>query len=125
MFVKIQKSVLIIGIVLFAQASVAAQQTKPRETEIRARKKNVAVIVVGQTAKASWKTASFVATEIARPIGKELLIPMVKRVAVPFVFETMPRAAMFTAAQTTKAMEKAIPLGANLLVKCLKLRLAP
>ena len=76
----------------------------------------ITVIVVGQTAKITYKTAKVAAKEIVLPIAKVTLKTIFLKVA--------PKVSMFLLKETGKAAEKSIPIGIKLFEKYVKYRLS-
>ena len=74
------------------------------------------VIVVGQTAKITYKTAKFTAKEVVLPIAKVTLKTIFLKAA--------PKVSMFLLKETGKVAEKSIPIGIKLFVKYVKYRLS-
>jgi hypothetical protein len=79
--------------------------------------KEVAVIVVGQTAKVGWKATKFTAKELAAPAAKSIIKPLVVKAA--------PKAGQFMLKQTGNAVEKGVPIAAKLLIKYIKYKIVP
>jgi hypothetical protein len=71
-----------------------------------------AVIIVGQTAKAAWKTTKFTAAEVGKPAAKAIFL------------KAAPKMTIWAAKLTGKAFEKALPIGKKLFITYLKTRLS-
>jgi hypothetical protein len=72
----------------------------------------VVVIVVGQTAKAAWKTTKFTAAEVGKPAARAIFL------------KAAPKMTIWAAKLTGKVFEKALPVGKKLFVTYLKTRLS-
>jgi hypothetical protein len=68
----------------------------------------IAVIVVGQTAKAAWKTTKFTASEIAKPVLKGIFL------------KAAPKLTAFGLRLTGKAIKKGLPVAQKLAVTYLR-----
>jgi hypothetical protein len=72
----------------------------------------VVVIVVGQTAKAAWKTTKFTAVEVGKPAARAIFL------------KAAPKATSFLFKLTGKAIQKGFPIGQKLFVTYVKTRLS-
>ena len=71
-----------------------------------------AVIIVGQTAKAAWKTTKFTAAEVGKPAAKAIFL------------KATPKVTAFLVKLTGKAIKRGFPVGQKLFVTYLKTRLS-
>ena len=106
----------IFGVFLLIFCLSANAQSNSMAEKALALTGKVTVIVVGQTAKITYKTAKFAAKEIVLPVAKVTLKTIVLKAA--------PKVSMFLLKETGKAAEKSIPIGVKLFVKYVKYRLS-
>lgn len=100
----------------YAQQPVAAaagpNKKQSTSTHILNMTGKAAVIIVGQTAKAAWKTTKFTAAEIGKPAAKAIIL------------KATPKVTAFLVKLTGKAIKRGIPIGQKLFVTYLKTRLS-
>lgn len=94
------------------QQQAAGIKKQSTTTQVLNMTGKVAVIVVGQTAKAAWKTARFTAVEVGKPAANAIFL------------KAAPKMTIWAAKLTGKAFEKALPIGKKLFVTYLKTRLS-
>lgn len=95
-----------------AQSPSVSAKKQSTSTQILNMTGKAAVIIVGQTAKAAWKTTKFTAAEVGKPAGKAIFL------------KAAPKMTIWAAKLTGKAFEKALPIGKKLFVTYLKTRLS-
>jgi hypothetical protein len=115
---------LLIAVLLLLAFCAAASGQKPAKLQKSEVKKQspgeqllgltgkAAVIIVGQTAKAAWKTTKFTASDMAKPVAKAILL------------KAAPKLTVFALKLTGKAAVKALPIGKRLFLTYLKTRLS-
>ena len=106
----------ICGVFLLIFCLSANAQSSSMAEKVLALTGKATVIVVGQTAKITYKTAKFATKEIVLPVAKVTLKKIVLKAA--------PKVSMFLLKETGKATEKSIPIGIKLFEKYVKYRLS-
>ena len=112
---KLLKGVILSVFLLIFCASANAQNSSMAEKALALTGK-VTVIIAGQTAKITYKTAKFAAKEVVLPVAKVTLKTVFLKAA--------PKVSMFLLKETGKAAEKSIPIGIKLFEKYVKYRLS-
>jgi hypothetical protein len=116
---KLYKLLIAAFCLLVFCATANAQQTPPAGVKKRSTATQVlnltgkaAVIIVGQTAKAAWKTTKFTAAEVGKPAARAIFL------------KAAPKASAFLFKLTGRAIQKGFPIGQKLFVTYLKTRLS-
>lgn len=98
-----------------AQRAAASKRADAKETSAGGQLLNlsgkVAVIIVGQTARAAWTTTKFAASDVAKPIAKGIFL------------KAAPKITVFALKLTGQAMKKGVPVVEKLAITYLKTRL--
>lgn len=93
-------------------AAAAGPKKQSTATQILNMTGKAAVIIVGQTARAAWKTTKFTAAEVGKPAAKAIIL------------KATPKVTAFLVKLTGKAIKRGIPIGQKLFVTYLKTRLS-
>jgi hypothetical protein len=111
---KLLKGVIlsILGLMFCASATA---QNKSMTEKVASLASKLPIIIVGETAKLTYKTAKFATKEIVFPVAKTTLKTIVLKVA--------PKVSVFMLKETGKVATKSIPIGVKLIEKYLKYRL--
>lgn len=103
-------NLLFLGILLFLlNINVNAQNQQTTTEKVLKTAGKATVIIVGETAKATYEVSKFTAKTLIKPLAKSVLKPLVVKVA--------PKTVGFL-------LEKSIPVGKKLFVTYLKTRMS-